>query len=160
MFRDVVMVMSCGAVSYLWLCVIVSPLASSLRSLVRHGADRTAWAAFALAAGGAVLWTAIVAGAVVLGMMLEPRAGLALLRSEVGWRGVALGNIVWLCQLLAFAHVPRIGPALETATAIAVVAPVRDDPRTLSRVETPYRAHAVAAAPDPARPGALTGIAA
>src|SRR5258706_4120035 len=58
MFRDVVMVLSGGAVSYLWLCVIASPLASSFRSLIRHGADRTAWAAFALAAGGAVLWTA------------------------------------------------------------------------------------------------------
>ncbi len=160
MFRDVVMVMSCGAVSYLWLCVIVSPLASSLRSLVRHGADRTAWAAFALAAGGAVLWTAIVAGAVVLGMMLEPRAGLALLRSEVGWRGMALGNVVWLCQLLAFAHVPRVGPALETATAIAVVALVRDDPRTLSRVEALYRTHAVADAPEAALSGAASGIAA
>src|SRR5713226_1664604 len=135
MFRDVVMVMSCGAVSYLWLCVIVSPLASSLRSLVRHGADRTAWAAFALAAGGAVLWTAIVAGAIVLGMMLEPRAGLALLRSDASWRGVSLGNVVWACQLVASARVPRIGPAVETATALAIVATVRDDPRTLSRAE-------------------------
>jgi hypothetical protein len=160
MFKDVVMVLSCGAVSYLWLCVIVSPLASSFRSLVRHGADRTAWAAFALAAGGAVLWTAIVAGAVVLGMILEPGAGLALMRSDVGWRGVALGNVVWLCQLLAFAHVPRLGPAFETATAVAVVALVRDDPRTLSRVETLYRAHAVADDSDAALSGAVTGVAA
>src|SRR5260370_9496506 len=138
MFRDVVMVMSCGAVSYRWLCGIVSPLASSLRSLVRHGADRTAWAAFALAAGGAVLWTAIVAGAVVLGMMLEPRAGLALLRSEVGWRGMALGKVISLFHLLAFAPLPRLRPAPQTATPIAVVALVRADPRTLSRGVSPY----------------------
>jgi hypothetical protein len=145
MFRDVVMIMSCGAVSYLWLCVIVSPLATSIRSLARHGADRAAWAALALAAGGALLWTAIVAGAILLGMMLEPRAGLALLRSDASWRGVSLGNIVWACQLVASARVPRIGPAVETATALAIVATVRNDPGTLSRTETLYRAFAVAA---------------
>jgi hypothetical protein len=147
MLRDVVILLSCGAVSYLWLCVIASPLANSLRSLIRHRADRTAWAAFALASGGAILWTAIIAGSILLGMMLEPRAGLALLRSDAGWRGVSLGNIVWVCQLLAFARVPRLGPTVETATALAIVALVRDDPWTLSRVERLYRVHAVAPGP-------------
>ena len=150
MLSSVVILLSCGAVSYLWLCVIASPLVTSLRSLARHGADRTAWAAFALAAGGAVLWTAIVAGAIVLGMMLEPRAGLAVLRSDLGWRGVSLGNVVWSVQLLSFARLPRLGPAFETATALALVAIVRDDPRTLSRVERVYREHAMASAPDEA----------
>jgi hypothetical protein len=147
MLSSVVILLSCGAVSYLWLCVIASPLVTSLRSLVRHGADRTAWAAFALAAGGAVLWTAIVAGAIVLGMMIEPRAGLAVLRSDLGWRGVSLGNVVWAVQLLSFARLPRFGPALETATALALVALVRDDPGTLSRVERVYREHAMTHAP-------------
>jgi hypothetical protein len=147
-------------VSYLWLCVIASPLASSFRSLIRHGADRTAWAAFALAAGGAVLWTAIVAGAIVLGMMLEPRAGLALLRSDTGWRGVSLGSIVWACQLLAFARVPRLGRTFEIATALAIVAIVRDDPTTLSRVERLYRTHAVAQMPKAAAASSVRGIAA
>ena len=147
MFRDVVMVLSCGAVSYLWLCVIASPLATSLRSLVRHGADRAAWSAFALAVAGAVLWTLVVVGAVVLGMMLEPGGVLALARSDLVWRGVSLGNIVWVCQLLAFARAPRFGATFEIATVLAIVAFVRDDPWTLSRVEHLYRSHALAEGP-------------
>ena len=143
MFRDVVLLMSCGAVIYLWLCVIVSPLASSLRALVRTRADHTAWLAFGLAAGGAVLWTAIVAGAVALGMMLEPRAGLRVLASGAGGRGASVGVVVWLGQLIAWARAPRLGSAVETATALAVVAFVRDDAATLARVEGLYRAHAV-----------------
>jgi hypothetical protein len=150
MFSNVVILLSCGAVSYLWLCVIASPLVNSLRSLIRHGADRTAWTAFALAAGGAILWTAIVAGAILLGMMLEPRAGLAVLRSDLGWRGMSLGNVVWSVQLLSFARVPRLWPPLEMATALAIVAVVREDPRTLSRVERLYRTHALASDPDAA----------
>ena len=148
MFRDGVILLSSGAVSYVCLCAIVSPLANSVRSLVRHGSDRTAWAAFGLASCGAILWTAAIAGSVLLAMMLEPRAGLAVLGSGAGWRGVSLGNVVWACQLLAFARVPRLGQTIETATALALVAVVRDDPRTLSRVERLYRAHAVTLAPE------------
>ena len=147
MLKESVMLLSCSAMTYLWLCAIVSPLATSMRSLVRHASERTARAAFALAAAGAMLWTAIVAGGIVLAMMLEPRAGLALLRSDAGWRGVSLGTVVWIGQLLAFARVPRVGPTLEAATALAIVAIVRDDAPTLARVERLYRAHAVAATP-------------
>jgi hypothetical protein len=147
MFRDVVVLGSCGTLIYLWLCVIVSPLASSLRAVMRHGADRTAWMALGLAAGGAVLWTAIVACAVVLGMMLEPGAGLRVLGSHAGWRGVSAGLVVWGCQLMASARAPRIGPTFETVTALAIVAFVSDDPRTLSRFERLYRTHAVVATP-------------
>lgn len=147
MFRDVVTVLSCGAVSYLWLCVIASPLARSLRSLIRHGADRAAWSAFALALAGAVLWTVIVAGALVLGLLLERGSGLAFARSDLVWRGISLGHIVWVCQLLAFARTPRFGPIVETRIALAIVAFVHDDPWTLSRVERLYRSHALAETP-------------
>ena len=108
MFRDAFVLLSCGAVSYLWLSVIVSPLARTARSLFRSGGDRAAWAAFALAGGGALLRTAIVIAAIVLGMMLEPESGPGLWRSELVWRGVSLGNVVWACQLIAFARVPRV----------------------------------------------------
>jgi hypothetical protein len=102
-----------------------------------------------------------VAGGVVLAMMLEPRAGLALLRSDAGWRGVSLGNVVWVGQLLAFARIPRVGPTLETATALAIVALVRDDARTLGRVERLYRAHAIPMTPArDVRSDAVRGIAA
>jgi hypothetical protein len=163
MLREFVMLLSCAAVSYLWLCAIVSPLLTAVRSLARQGSDRAAWAAFGLAAGGAVLWTAIPLGLLVLAMMLEPSAGLALLHSDAGWRGVSLGNIVWAGQLVAFAHVPRmprIGSTFETATALAIVALVNDDARMLSRVERLYRLHAVAptAAAQSAGSGAVQGV--
>lgn len=146
MFRDVVILLTSGAVTYLWLSAIASPFARSVRSLMRDGASRTAWTAFALASGSAVVWTVILVGSILLGMMLEPRMGLAFLRSDAGWRGISLGNVVWICQMIAFARMPRLGPTLETATALAIVALVRDDPWTLSRVERLYRTHAVAPA--------------
>jgi hypothetical protein len=161
MLKELVMLLSCGTMTYVWLCAIVSPIGSAVRSLVRDGAGGAAWAAVALAAGGAVLWTAILGGGILLAMMLEPRAGMALLRSDAGWRGLSLGNIVWVGELLAFARAPRLGPTFETATALAIVAIVRDVPGTLSRVERLYRAHAVAEAPrQDAESGAVRGVAA
>ena len=144
MLRDAVLLMSVGAGSYLWLSAIASPLVSSVRSLVARRGDRLAWTALALAAGGAVLWTAIPAGAIMLARMLESAAGVTVLRDDIIWRGVTLGNIVWMCQMLTFARVPRLGSAFETATALAIVAIVKDDAWTLSRVERLYRSHAVA----------------
>ena len=141
MLRDVVMVVSGGAVSYLWLSAIASPLATSLRSLVRSGWDRTAWSAFGLAAAGAVLWTAAIAAVLMLGRLAGT---VALPLNDLVWRGVSLGNIVWACQLLAFARTPRIGPTFETGTALAIVAFVHDNPWTLARVERLYRSHALA----------------
>jgi hypothetical protein len=144
MFRDALVLMSFGAVSYLWLCAIASPLVSSVRSLLILRGDRQAWTALALAAAGAVLWTVAPAGAFMLLRMLETEAGVAVLRSDLLWRGVTLGNIVWLGQFLTFARIPRIGSAFETATALGLVAFVRNDPWTLSKVERLYRTHALA----------------
>ena len=145
MLRDAVLLMSFGAASYLWLCAIARPLASSGRAVLVRRGDRTAWTALALAVAGAALWTAALAGTIVVGRMIESAAGVAILRSDIIWRGITLGNIVWVCQMVTFARMPRFGPTFETSTAIAMVAFVWDDPRTLSRVERLYRAHAVAA---------------
>lgn len=147
MLRDAVVLLTFGAGSYLWLSAIASPLVISVRSLLVRRADRQAWTALALAAAGAVLWTVIPAGALMLARMVESEAGVAVLRSDLVWRGVTLGNIVWMCHLLTFARIPRIGSAFETATALGIVAIVRDDPWTLSKVERLYRSHALAAAP-------------
>jgi hypothetical protein len=157
MFRDAVVLMSFGAVSYLWLCAIASPLVSSVRSLVVRRGDRQAWTALALAVAGAVLWTVVPAGALMLARMLEAEAGVAVLRSELVWRGVTLGNIVWVGHLLTFARIPRFGSAFETATALGLVALVRDDPWTLATVERLYRRHAVAAAPAAGEPVRVSG---
>ena len=147
MLRDAVLLMSFGAGSYLWLCAIASPLASSGRSLLVRRGDRTAWTALALAVAGAALWTAALAGVIAGGRIIESAAGVTVLRSDIIWRGITLGNIAWVCQMLTFARMPRFGPTFETSTAIAMVAFVWDDARTLSRVERLYRAHAVAAVP-------------
>jgi hypothetical protein len=164
MFRDAVLLMWFGAVSYLWLCAIASPLVSSGRSLLVRRGDRPAWTALGLAAAGAVLWTAIPVGAILLMRMLEAEAGVSVLRGDIIWRGVTLGNIVWMCQMLTFARVPRIGSAFETATALGIVAIVRDDPWTLSKVERLYRTHALASAPSAEEPvrgsGAVRTVAA
>ena len=147
MLRDAVLLMSFGAGSYLWLCAIASPVASSGRSLLVRRGDRTAGTALALAVAGAALWTAALAGVIAGGRIIESAAGVTVLRSDIIWRGITLGNIAWVCHMLTFARMPRFGPTFETSTAIAMVAFVWDDPWTLSRVERLYRAHAVAAVP-------------
>ena len=71
---------------------------------------------------------------------------MSILRNDLVWRGVTLGSIVWMCHGLAFARIPRIGSAFETATALGIVAIVRDDPWTLAKVERLYRSHGLAPA--------------
>jgi hypothetical protein len=141
MLRDFVMLGSCGTAGYAWLSAIVSPLVCALRASVRERASRRALAALALAAGGAVLWTFVPAGLAMLGLMLEPRAGLAILRMRE-WLvpGLALGACAWCVHFAIERSMPRLGTTFETATALAIVAAVRDDDRTLARVESLYRA--------------------
>jgi hypothetical protein len=131
MLRDGLILVSSAAVSYLWLCAIVSPLATAVRAIARRGADRTAWTALGLAAAAAAIWT--VAAAAVLFPM----------HSDILWRGISFGNIVWAGRLIAFARVPRLGPRFETATVLAMVAFVRNDPWAIPRVERLYLVHAV-----------------
>ena len=152
MLRDLVTLVSGGAVSYLWLSAIASPLGTSLRSLVRSAWERTAWSAFGLAVAGAVLWTAAVAAVFLVGRLA---GAVALPLTDLVWVGVSLGNIVWACQLLAFARAPRLGPTFEIGTALAIVAFVHDDPWTLARVERLYRSHALAGMPEPVASGPL-----
>jgi len=142
MFRDLLMLCSCASVGYAWFCAIVSPLLRAIRSLA-HNATAQAWAALALATASALLWSMILAGAVVLAMMLEPRAGLALLGSHLFWPGVGLGAVMWTLQLAITLRVPRVSDDFEAATAIALVAIVDDSPATLARVHRIYAAHAI-----------------
>ena len=132
MLRDGFILVSSAAISYLWLCAIVSPLVTAVRASARRGAGRPAWTALGLAAAAAAIWTAAAA------------AVLVPMHSDILWRGISLGNIVWAGRLIAFARVPRLGPRFETATVVAMVAFVRDDPWTIPRVERLYRVHAIA----------------
>ena len=143
MLRDVLIIISCGSAGYAWLCAIAAPLLRAVRSFVRR-ATRQAWIAVALAIGAALVWTAIVAAAIVLAMILEPRAGLVLLASRLFWPGVGAGSAAWVAQLALTSHVPSFGGAFELDTALAIVAVVDDDPRALARVHAIYASHALA----------------
>jgi len=140
MLKDLVMLGSCGTAAYTWLSAIVSPLVCAIRAFVREHASRRALAALALAAGGAVLWTFVPAGLALLGMMLEPRVALQLFHPRWLMAGFALGVCAWCARLAIEGSMPRLGATFETATALAIVAAVRDDDRTLARVESFYRA--------------------
>lgn len=66
-------------------------------------------------------------------------------------------NLVFFVGLAVFV-IPRLGSAFETATALGLVAIVRDDPWTLSKVERVYRRHALAAAPSAVEPARVSGV--
>jgi hypothetical protein len=140
MLTNVVMMGSCCTASYAWLSAIAAPLVHASQALVRERASRRALAALGLATGGAVIWTIVPAGLLLLGMILEPRAGLLLIQSTWLVPGLLLGAVAWCVHLAAARAIPRIGATFETATALAIVAAVRDDDRTLARVESLYRA--------------------
>ena len=70
--------------------------------------------------------------------MLEPRAGLALVRSPLFWPGAGLGAVVWAVHLARSARVPRFGDGFEAGTALAAVAIVDDSAPTLARVQALY----------------------
>jgi hypothetical protein len=154
MLRDALVLTSCGAVSYVWVCAIGAPLANSLRSVTRNVSERAAWTAVGLAASGAVLWAAVVASLLILAMMLVPRAALEVMGTGMVWSGW-IGASVWAGQWVVTGRAPRFGTTFETATALGIVAFVREDPSVLSRVERLYRAHAIAGGPVPVRSRAV-----
>jgi hypothetical protein len=156
MFREVLILGSSAVAGYAWLCAIASPVVRSIQSLWPGLRPSGAWRALALAAGGALVWTVIGAGAILLFMMLEPRVGLALVGSVAWLPGFPLGGLAWSLQAFRTGRVPRIGDHFEVATALALTALAEDDPRTLARVEHLYRAHAL---PHRARSGGVLGVA-
>jgi hypothetical protein len=155
MFRDLLMLASCGSVSYVWLCAVVAPVTHAARSVWRHYAVRAAWQALGLSVSAAVLWTAIVGALVVLLMILEPHAGLALLRSHLFWPGIGVGAALWVGQLVLTFREPRLGATFEAATALAIIALVDDQPETLAKVHQLYAAHAIMGAGGTAASNAL-----
>jgi hypothetical protein len=142
MLRDVLILLSCGSVAYAWLCAVTAPLLRAGRSLFQD-ATRGAFAAFGLALAALLLWSAIVAGGIVLAMMLEPRFGLALVRSRLLLPGLGLGAVAWALQFGISTRVPRFGRDFEAATALAIVAIVDDTPQTLARAHAMYGTHAI-----------------
>jgi hypothetical protein len=108
---------------------------------------RRALAGLALACVAAVLWTVVPLAAALLAMILEPRAGLALVEAFGQARGltvaVASGVAAWVLRLAIERRMPRLGTTFEVATAVAIAAALRDDDRTLANVERVYRAVAI-----------------
>jgi hypothetical protein len=142
MLKDVIVFGGFAGGVYAWLCAIVAPLATALRSWLRQRGPAAA-IAVALALGAAVLWTLVPLAMTLLGMMLEPRAGLVLLHTRSIVPGLSTGVGAWLVRAAVAGRPPRFGATFEAATAMAIVATIDDDGRTLAKVERLYRALAV-----------------
>jgi len=140
MLNDMMAYAGVAGLAYGWLCAIAAPLVNTARACVRERLSARALAAFALATAGAMLWTIVPAGLLLLAMMLLPDAGLAMLRAHPFGPGLVAGAATWLIHLGIERRAPRFGDTFEAATAIGIVAAVRDDDRTLARVEVLYRA--------------------
>ena len=140
MLNDLIMYAGVAGLAYAWLCATVAPLVTTARACVRERLSLRALTGLALASAGAVLWTIVPAALLLLAMILMPRAGLALLRSHPFGPGVAVGLCTWLVHLAIERRAPRFGQTFEAATVIGIVAAVKDDDRTLARVEALYRA--------------------
>lgn len=141
MARDLVVVASSASATYGWCCAVIPPAARAARTVLMRRTS-AAWNALALAAGGAILWTVIPGAGLFIAMMLEPRSALALVGSPIWLSGAVAGAACWMCHAAAARRVPRIGSDFEVATALAIVALLKDDPDTLSRVERIYRENA------------------
>ena len=139
---NMIMFGGCAGAVYAWLCAIVAPLATALRSWQRLRGP-AATIAVGLAGAAAILWTVVPLAMTLLGMMLEPRAGLALLHTRSIVPGLSTGFGVWLARLAVDGRPPRFGGTFEAATALAIVAVIDDDGRALAKFETLYRALAM-----------------
>jgi hypothetical protein len=141
-------ILTAGAVTvYTWLCAIVAPVAFAFNRLFSTRGARRAWIVLTLAAGSAMLWTAVAAGIVLLGIVLVPSAGLALLLSPFTIPGVSLGVTLWGFQTLITARVPRLGPAFEVETALALASLLTADRRLLTTLERLYTMFLIEEAP-------------
>jgi hypothetical protein len=145
MLREVMMFMAVAGAAYAWLCAIVAPVVTALRSCLRERLSRRSVFGLAIAVVAAVLWTVLPSAVGVLGMMLEPRAGLVLVQTRGLGAAFAAGIAAWVLHLALEQRMPRLGPTFEAATAIAIAAAVDDDDRSLARVEQLYRSMAIAA---------------
>ena len=140
MLKDVIVMAAFGTAGYSWLAATVAPIVSAVGNCLREQASSRALAALGLALAAAGLWTVLPAGLVLLGVILEPNAGLFVIQTRGGMMGLALGGYAWMLHLALERRLPRLGPTFEMASAIAVAAAVRDDDRTLANVEAIYRA--------------------
>jgi hypothetical protein len=147
MTADAVIVTTGALMVYAWLCAIVAPLAFAFNRLVSRRGARRAWIVLTLAAGGGLLWTTVAAGLMLLGIVLVPSAGLALLLSPFTIPGVSLGVTLWGFQTLVTARLPRLGLAFEVNTALAVVSLLTGDRRLLGNFERLYGAFLIDEAP-------------
>lgn len=145
---DVMVFGVCGFSTYAWMCAVVPPIARSAKAVVVRP-TATAWSAASLAAGAGLLWTMVGLATLFLWTSNDPHAGLIIFGTRLGVLGVAGGIATWIIHAIVRRGVPRIGQAFETATALSIVAIVRDDPDTLDRVEQLYRTYAAPANTDP-----------
>jgi len=140
MTADAIILVAGAAMVHAWLCAVVAPIAFAFDRLVSTRRSRRAWIVLTLAGGGGVLWTAVAAGIILFGIVLVPSAGLALLLSPFTIPGVSLGVTLWGFQTLVMARLPRLGPAFEIHTALALPSVLTTDRRLLANLERMYGA--------------------
>ena len=152
MTADAVILTAGAVMVYTWLCAVVAPVAFAFNRLFSTRGGRRAWIVLTLAAGSAMLWTVVAAAIVLLGIVLVPSAGLALLLSPFTIPGLSLGVTLWGFQTLITARVPRLGLAFEVDTALALASLLTTDRRLQSNLERLYRMSLFEEAPFDALP--------
>jgi hypothetical protein len=140
MTADALILAAGAALVYAWLCATVAPIAFAINSLITTRGEGRAWITLAVAAGSGLLWTTIAAGALLLGIAILPGAGLALLLSPFTIPGMSLGVMTWGLETVVTARLPRVGPAFELATALALLSFASDESRAVAEVERVYGA--------------------
>jgi hypothetical protein len=142
MLRDSLLIAAAAATVFAWLAATVPPVVAAARNL--RGRLRGAWSALALACGGTVLWTVVIAVALFVILSCDPRVAAKVLAVPFAAKdGAILGASLWGLAALVRRELPRLGDDFEIATALALVALVRDDDATLARVEALYRQNVV-----------------
>jgi hypothetical protein len=90
------------------------------------------------------LWTVVIAVALFVILSCDPRVAAKVLAVPFAAKdGAILGASLWGLAALVRRELPRLGDDFEIATALALVALVRDDDATLARVEALYRQNVV-----------------
>jgi hypothetical protein len=129
-----------GVAVYVWLTVSTLPIASALRATVRSR-GRHGWRyALPLAIAVSAFTVAAAFACAVVIAMFAPHTGALLADHGVLSVGAASALLVWSARAAALGA-PRLGPDVEMALVLAVVALKSDDAALLSTVEREYTRH-------------------
>jgi hypothetical protein len=133
-----------GAGTYVWLTVSAIPIARGLRATLRSRWGHGWRYALPVAIGVSAIAAAIAVALAIVIAMCAPHTAVLFGDPVLLAIGSFAGLIVW-CARAAALGPPRLGPDLEVALALAVVALKSDDATLLSTVEREYGRHVLSA---------------